>query len=155
MHSLWAVTRRRSVARTLERLDATIADAMERWGHPILRLTVAVVFIWFGLMKVAGVGPITDFVAATIYLVPPELFVPLLGVWEVTIGLCLLYRPLIRLGVALLFLQLPGTFLPMIVLPAVVYETFPHVLTIEGQYIVKNLVIIGAAIVIGGTVRDE
>ena len=81
--------------------------------------------------------------------------VPILGVWEVLIGICLLYRPLIRLGIFLLFLQLPGTFLPVVLLPGVVFEQFPHVLTVEGQYIVKNLVIIGAALVIGGTVRNE
>jgi hypothetical protein len=71
------------------------------------------------------------------------------------IGLCLLYRPLIRLGIVLLFVQLPGTFLPIVLLPEVVFTTFPYGLTVEGQYIIKNLVIIGAALVIGGTLRDE
>ena len=71
------------------------------------------------------------------------------------IGLCLLYRPLIRVGILLLFLQMPGTFLPMVLLPEVVFVTFPFELTVEGQYIVKNLVIIGAALVVGGTVRED
>jgi len=55
----------------------------------------------------------------------------------------------------LLALQLPGTFLPMVLLPEVVYTTFPYGLTVEGQYIVKNLVIIAGALVLGSTVRDE
>ncbi|TYL38400.1 hypothetical protein CV102_11350 [Natronococcus pandeyae] len=145
----------RRYRRRFDELDATIAAQMDRWGMPVLRVAVAVVFIWFGGLKVFGVSPAADLVAATVYVVPPSLFVPVLGVWEVFIGLCLLYRPLIRLGIFLLFLQLPGTFLPLVLLPEVVYVAFPYALTVEGQYIVKNLVIIGAALVIGGTVRNE
>lgn len=96
-----------------------------------------------------------ELVANTVYVVPPELFVPVLGVWEVLIGLCLLYRPLIRLGILLLFLQMPGTFLPLVLLPEVTFARFPHALTLEGQYIVKNLVMIGAALAVGATVRED
>jgi hypothetical protein len=78
-----------------------------------------------------------------------------LGAWEVLIGVCLLYRPLIRLGIFLLFLQLPGTFLPIVLVPEVVFTTAPYALTVEGQYIIKNLVIIGAALAIGSTVREN
>jgi len=106
-------------------------------------------------VKVIGGSPAADLVAATVYVVPPELFVPILGVWEVLIGLCLLYRPLIRLRILLLFLQVPGMFLPVVLLPEVVFVTFPHELTVEGQYIIKNLVIIGSALVVGGTVRAD
>ena len=139
----------------LEAIDASIAAAMDRWSVPVLRAAVGIVFIWFGALKVFDVSPAADLVAATVYLVPPELFVPILGVWEVLIGVCLLYRPLIRLGILLLFLQMPGTFLPLVLLPEVTFVTFPHALTVEGQYIIKNLVIIGAALVVGGTVRTE
>lgn len=128
---------------------------MDRWGMTILRGAVAIVFIWFGALKIFDVSPAGELVAATVYLVPADLFVPILGVWEVLIGLCLLYRPLIRVGLFLLFFQLPGTFLPIILLPDVVFVSFPYALTVEGQYIVKNLVIIGAALVIGSTVRDD
>ncbi len=136
-------------------IDATIAALMDRWSIPVLRAAVGIVFVWFGALKVLGVSPAADLVASTVYVVPPELFVPVLGVWEVLIGLCLLYRPLIRVGILLLALQLPGTFLPLVLLPEVVYVAFPYGLTVEGQYIVKNLVIIGAALVIGSTVRNE
>ena len=136
-------------------IDAAIAGAMDRWSVPVLRVAVAVVFIWFGALKVFDVSPAADLVSRTVYFFPPETFVPILGVWEVVIGICLLYRPLIRVGIFLLFLQLPGTFLPVILLPEVVFRTFPYALTVEGQYIAKNLVIIGAALVIGGTVRSD
>lgn len=141
--------------RRFEQLDATIAAGMDRVGVPILRFAIAVVFIWFGTLKILDVSPAGDLVAATVYLVPADVFVPILGVWEVVIGLCFLYRPLLRLGILLLFLQLPGTFLPLILLPEVVFVSFPYLLTVEGQYIIKNLVIIGAALVIGGTLRDR
>jgi len=52
-------------------------------------------------------------------------------------------------------IQLPGTFLPLILLPDVVFTTFPYGLTVEGQYIIKNLVIIAAALVLGGSLSEE
>jgi len=138
-----------------DELDDTIAAQMDRWSIPVLRVAIAIVFIWFGALKVFGISPAGELVAATVYVVDPATFVPILGVWEVVIGICLLYRPLIRVGIFLLFLQLPGTFLPIVLLPEVVFTSFPYGLTVEGQYIIKNLVIIGAALGIGGTVRDS
>lgn len=126
---------------------------MDRYGRRVLRYTLAFVFIWFGALKPLDASPANDLVRRTIYWLPPEIFLPVLGWWEVAIGLCLLFRPLARLGLLLLFLQMPGTFLPLVVLPEACFEVFPFVLTMEGQYIVKNLVIIGAALVIGGTIH--
>jgi uncharacterized membrane protein YkgB len=148
-------SRVRSVRDAFDEVDRTIVGQMNRFGVPVLRVALGVVFVWFGGLKLAGGSPAADLVANTVYLLRPEVVVPALGVWEVLIGACLLYRPLIRVGILLLFVQIPGTFLPIVLLPEVVFVTFPHQLTVEGQYIVKNLVIIGAALVVGGTVRDE
>jgi hypothetical protein len=71
------------------------------------------------------------------------------------IGLCFLYKPLLHVALVLLFLHMPGTFLPIVLLPEKVFQAFPFVLTMEGQYIVKNLVLIAAAIVIGGKIRHR
>ncbi|WP_394326827.1 DoxX family membrane protein [Natrialba sp. SSL1] len=139
----------------LKQVDQAIAAWMGRWSVPILRVALGVVFIWFGALKIFEVSPVVDLVAATVYIVPPEVFVPVLGVWEVLIGLSMLYRPFIRVGIFLLFLQMPGTFLPLVLLPDVTFITFPYALTVEGQYIIKNLVIIGAALVVGSTVQGE
>lgn len=136
-----------------DRIDHRVSTAMARFGTPIVRIGIGVVFVWFGALKLIGVSPAGELVAKTVYFLPSDLFVPVLGVWEVLIGVCLLYRPLIRVGILLLFLQMPGTFLPVVLLPDVVFTQFPYGLTVEGQYIVKNLVIIGAALVVGGTVR--
>ncbi|WP_277543373.1 hypothetical protein [Haloarcula laminariae] len=144
----------RTVRDWFDELDRAITGHMDRLGVPVLQVGFGVVFIWFGGLKIIGGSPAAELVANTVYILDPAVFVPILGVWEVLIGLCLLYRPLIRLWIFLLFLQMPGTFLPMVVLPDVVFATFPYQLTVEGQYIVKNLVIIGAALIVGGTVRE-
>jgi uncharacterized membrane protein YkgB len=128
---------------------------MERYGGRMLHLALGVIFIWFGALKTFATSPADALVRATVYWVDPDWFIPVLGVWEMMIGLCLAFRPLLRLGILLLFLQLPGTFLPMVLLPEVVWARFPFILTMEGQYIVKNLVIIGAALALGGTLRTR
>ena len=67
----------------------------------------------------------------------------------------LVIRPLIRVAIFLLFLQMPGTFLPLVLLPHTCFEKIPWLPTLEGrQYIIKNLVLISAALVVGGTVRS-
>lgn len=136
-----------------DRLDRRIAGWMEKYGLVVLRVSLGLIFVWFGALKTLGISPAADLVKHTVYWFPPDLFVPVLGWWEVAIGVCLLLRPLIRLGLFLLFLQMPGTMLPLLLLPEVCFTQVPLGLTIEGQYIVKNLVLIGAAIVVGGTVR--
>lgn len=137
----------------LQRFDPLIASWMQRHGARVLHIALGVIFVWFGALKVVAASPADQLVRATVYWVDPDWFIPVLGLWEIAIGVCLAFRPLLRLGILLLFLQLPGTFLPMVLLPEVVWARFPFVLTMEGQYIVKNLVIIGAALVLGGTLR--
>ena len=133
--------------------DAKITQWMSRYGLPALRYSLAIIFIWFGMLKVIGYSPATELVIKTVYWFDPAWFVPFLGVWEMAIGLCFLYRPLVRIGIALLAPQMIGTLLPLILLPAVVFQGNLLLPTIEGQYIIKNLLIISAAIVIGATVR--
>ena len=140
----------------IDRVDRAVARWMKRYGYLILRIAVAVIFIWFGALKFfPGLSPATDLVKRTVYWFRPQVFIPILASWEVLIGICLLFRPLIRIALFLLFLQMGGTFLPLIILPQATWIRFPYAPTLEGQYILKNLVIIGAALVIGSTVRQE
>ncbi len=127
---------------------------MKQHGLKLLRISVAVIFIWFGFLKVIGFSPATELVTHTVYWFDPAWFVPFLGWWEVLIGLCFLFRPALRLGILLLAPQMAGTFLPLIVLPQVTWQgvLLP---TLEGQYIIKNLLIISAALVIGSHVHDR
>lgn len=128
---------------------------MGRYGHFALRMSLGVIYIWFGILKPLGMSPAADLVAATTPWVPSEFAIAFVGWWEVLIGVCLLVRPLLRVAIALLFLQMLGTFAPLVLLPHVTFNQPPFGLTIEGQYIIKNLLIISAALVIGGTVRRK
>ena len=138
-----------------DELDQKIARGMDKFGRLMLRISLAIVFIWFGILKLLDLSPAAELVARTVYWIPADVFVPILGWWEVAIGICLLFRPLIRIALMLLFLQMPGTMLPLVLVPDACYTQFPFGLTLEGQYIIKNLIIIGAAIVVGGTVRQK
>ncbi|MDO8579888.1 MAG: DoxX family membrane protein [Candidatus Omnitrophota bacterium] len=136
-------------------IDEAIARWMYRYGRFLLRISLAIIFIWFGALKVVDISPAQDLVTKTVYWVDPKLFIPILGYWEILIGVGLLFRRLIRVAIFLLFLQMPGTALPLFILPDVCFTQFPFGLTMEGQYIIKNLVLISAALVIGGTVRGR
>jgi uncharacterized membrane protein YkgB len=135
-------------------VDRALTRWMARYGVVVLRVALGVVFFWFGALKLfPGQSPAEDLVRNTIYFVDPDLFIPVLAVWEMAIGLGLIFNLFMRLTLLLLFLQMPGTALPLFLLPEAVWVRFPFVLTIEGQYIVKNLVLIGAGLVLGGMVR--
>ena len=141
--------------RAFDQIDRRIAGWMRRHGHAFLRVSLGVVFIWFGALKPLGMSSAAPLVAKTVYWFDPGVFVPILGWWEVAIGLGLLWRPMVRVALLLLFLQMPGTFLPLVLLPEICFERVPFAPTLEGQYIIKNLVLISAGIVLGGAVRGE
>jgi uncharacterized membrane protein YkgB len=135
-------------------LDRRIVEWMASHGLAVLRVSLGIVFLWFGILKfIPGMSPAEGLVRNTVYFVDPDLFLPVLAVWEALIGLGLITGRFMRATLLLLFLQMPGTALPLVILPDVVWTNFPHALTLEGQYIVKNLVLIGAGIVLGATVR--
>lgn len=143
-----------------ESIDRRIADFMKRIGTPALRVSLAVVFLWFGLLKPLGMSPAADMVRQTVGWMPflsPDGWLSAIGWWEVAIGVTFLFRATIRVAIALLALQMVGTFLPLILLPEVTFQPgrIPYGLTMEGQYIVKNVLIISAALVVGGSVRGE
>jgi uncharacterized membrane protein YkgB len=141
----------------LTTVDRRIVRVMARLSVPALRLALGVVFVWFGALKLVGASPAADLVAATVGVaVNPDWFLPFLGLWEVAIGVCLAdplrlagrSAILTRVGIALLALQMPGTFMPLLVLPERCFDGFAP--TLEGQYIIKNLVLIAGALVLGG-----
>lgn len=137
-------------------VDKKIVLWLGHYGLKALRFSIAIIFIWFGFLKVIDYSPATELVKQTVYWVDSSWFIPFLGWWEVIIGFCFLFRPMIRVGIFLLVPQMAGTFLPLIVLSNVVFQQGSFLLpTLEGQYIIKNLVIIAAAMVIGATVRKH
>ena len=143
-----------TLATQFDAIDKAITAWMARYGLVFMRVSLGIVFFWFGALKlVPGLSPAEELVRNTTYFVQPDWFLPVLAIWEMAIGLGLIFGVFMRLTLLLLFLQLPGTALPLVILPDVIWTVFPHGLTLEGQYIVKNLVLIGAGLVLGGTVR--
>jgi uncharacterized membrane protein YkgB len=142
------------VLRRFDAVDLGITRWMARYGITLLRVALGLVFVWFGALKLQpGMSPAEDLVRATVPFLPGHLFLPFLGVWEILIGLGFLTGRALRGTILLLFLQMPGTMAPVFLLPERVFTSFPFALTLEGQYVVKNLVLVAAALVVGATVR--
>lgn len=89
----------------------------------------------------------------TFGLVPDNVNLFVLAAWECLIGLGLLTNKLMRAVLLLLFVQMIGTVSPIFLFPNEVFTRIPFAPTLEGQYIIKNVVLVSAAIVIGATVR--
>ena len=141
-------------------IDRGIAVFMGRWGTLALRLSFGVIFIWFGILKPFGISAAEPLIRATVPWLPlfeGGTWVAIIGWWEVAIGVAFLFRRTLRVAIGLLALQMFGTFMPLVMLPEVAFQAdrIPFGPTMEGQYIIKNLMIISAALVVGGTVRDS
>lgn len=136
------------------RLDRWMIAFMRTYGVRLLRWSLGVVFIWFGALKIIGRSPVADVVAETVYWVDPSWFVPFLGVWEMVVGVGLLFRVALRLTLLLFWLQMAGTFLTLVVRPDISFQGGnPLLLTETGEFVIKNLVLVSAGIVIGSTVQ--
>ena len=149
-------------AQLLSNFDATdkgITRWMARYGITLLRIGLGIVFFWFGVIKfVPGLSPAQDLAARTITMlsfgiVAPQVSIPLLAAWETLIGLGLITGKFMRVTIFLLLAQMLGTITPLFLLPRETWRVFPIAPTLEGQYIIKNIVLVSAALVIGATVR--
>ena len=142
-----------------DRVDVRVTNWMARYGILLLRISLGIVFFWFGVLKFfPGLSPAQDLAARTIStlsfgLVPPTISLPVLAAWECLIGLGLITGKFTRITLLLLFLQMFGTILPLFFFPGESFVRFPYAPTLEGQYIIKNLVLVSAGLVIGATVR--
>jgi uncharacterized membrane protein YphA (DoxX/SURF4 family) len=139
-------------------LDLVMIRWMARFGPVLLRVSLGIVFVWFGILKFfPNVSPAQDLAMRTISvltagLLPHRLALPLLAAWECLIGLGLLLGRGLRGILLLLYMQMLGTLTPLVLFPSEVFTIVPYVPTLEGQYIIKNLVMISAGIVVGATV---
>jgi uncharacterized membrane protein YkgB len=140
-------------------LDRAITRWMARHGMTLLRISIGIVFFWFGILKfVPGLSPADELATRTISalsfgLVQPELSRPILALWEVVIGLGFISGRFMRVIIPLLFAQMIGTVTPLVLFSNEMFSQFPLVPTLEGQYIIKNIIIVSAAIAVGATVR--
>ena len=69
------------------------------------------------------------------------------------IGVGLITGRFLRATLLLLVVQMLGTLTPLVLFPTETFTIFPVAPTLEGQYIIKNLVLVAAAMVVGATVR--
>jgi uncharacterized membrane protein YkgB len=138
---------------TAATIDIAIIRFLRRWSIPALRLSVGIVFVWFGALKVFDVTPVADLVARTIYWFEPSWVVPVLGAFEILVGIGLVFKIALRATLLLFAGQMVGTFLVLVLLPEVSFQGGnPLLLTVEGEFVVKNLVLLSAGMVVGATV---
>lgn len=142
-----------------DRLDRAITGWMAEHGITLLRVSLGVVFFWFGVLKFfPGLSPAQELATRTISTltlgaIPPRVAIVILAAWECAIGLGLISGMFLRATLLLLFVQMLGTITPLLLYPFDTFYRFPYAPTLEGQYIIKNFVLISAGIVIGATVR--
>ena len=134
--------------------DARIRTFLGSAGVTALRISIGLVFIWFGLLKVLDVSPVSDLVERTVYWFDPDFVVPALGAFEIAVGTLLVLNRSLRVALALFAAQMLGTFLVFLIVPDVAFrDGNPFLLTVEGEFVVKNLVLLAAGMVVGSRVR--
>ena len=142
-----------------QRVDVRLTNWMARYGLVLLRVSLGVVFFWFGVLKFfPGLSPAQDLATRTIDrltfgLMPANVSIVILATWECLIGLGLIFGVFMRATLLLLFLQMLGTVTPLFFFPHETFTQVPFAPTLEGQYIIKNVVLVSAGLVIGATVR--
>ncbi len=155
LHRIFASRPMEALRQAENRLYETTAHA----AVVATRVGLGAVFFWFGILKLFPLKIPIDALAERILItitfhhIGAPTLLHILGVWECVIGLGFLSGRFLRAAVGLLFLQMPGTFLPLVLLRHETWYRFPLVPTFEGQYIIKNLVLISAGVVIAVTAR--
>lgn len=136
----------------------TVEERVVHWARTyavtLLRYAFALIYFWYGFLKVLGISPADELVYRSIDWIGFPHFGVFLGMWEMIIGVGFAYKPLNRLALLMFFLKIPGTFFPLFTSPEKCFTIFPYGLTLEGQYIFKNLIMIAAALVLVGSLRN-
>jgi uncharacterized membrane protein YkgB len=149
-----AVTTRPAWEQKLLRLDMTLTQLLARYSLTLLRVSIGIVFVWFGAQKfVPGLSPAEPLIRESISFLSMDWFLPFLAIWEVVIGLGFITGRFMRATILLLLMQMGGAMSPVILRPDLIFSAFPYGLTLEGQYVIKDIILISAGLVIGATVR--
>ncbi len=133
----------------LHKIDLEFINFAKKISVPFARLSIFIVFFWFGALKVFGYSPasglVKNLLAQTIPFMSPDQFVVLFGFFEIIIGLLFVIKGMERIVIPLLLLHMVTTILPLFFLSN---QTWSHLFvpTLEGQYIIKNLVIIAVSV---------
>jgi uncharacterized membrane protein YkgB len=140
---------------TFNTLYFKFSTLVEKNSICMMRVALAIVYIWFGALKVFGMSPAGELVEKTVYWFKPEIFVPILGICEIIIGLGLLVKRFIPITIVLLLSHMAVTFFPVFIVQAVCFDAFPYQPTLVGQYVIKNIVLISGALIIAGKYNEK
>ena len=126
-----------------------LTKVVEKHAHTALRIALGLVFLWFGILKFTPMSPVARLVADTLPFVPAKLLIPALATFEVLVGLMLLVGRWTTMVVVVMMAHLSGTFLVLVTQPAVAFQDGnPLALTMTGEFVVKNVVLIAAGLVL-------
>ncbi len=148
-----------SLRRKLEALEARIVPWLACYSVTILRVGLGCIFLGFGLLKFfPGFSPAEELVTQTLGvlsfgLVPVRVGVVLVASLECAIGLGLITGRFLRTSLALLGFQMLGAMSPLVLFPSELFSGPLHAPTLEGQYVLKDVVLISAGLVIGTTLQ--
>lgn len=143
------------------KLDNVLIPIFQKYGLTVLRISLGIVFTWFGVLKFfPNVSPAETLATDTIDvltfgMVSHTLGIKILALWETAIGLGFLFNRFQRTVLFLLWTQMAGAWMPLVIFPDKMFIYFPFVLTLEGQYIIKNLVLIASTFVLGAYVSTN
>ncbi|HKN98795.1 MAG TPA: DoxX family membrane protein [Pseudonocardiaceae bacterium] len=146
-----AATARAGLLELATRTLNGVAGRSARFGPTVMRCALGLVYIWFGALKLAGRSEVFNLIAVTVPFADPHVFVPILGVIEVLLGIGLVSGRLPRLVLLGIIAHLVGTFLTFVTAPSWMWRgDNPLLLTTDGEFVLKNLVLISAALVLFG-----
>jgi len=116
-----------------------------------IKISLAIVYVWFGALKVLGVSPVEELIKETYSWFPEPQFITFLGFWEMLIGVLLLFRKTLKTGLILMWLQMGGIFLGLVFSPSIYFRNLNiFLLTTEGEFVIKNLVLLSASYYLWG-----
>jgi uncharacterized membrane protein YkgB len=142
----------------LDRLEALVTRWLARYSVDLLRVSLGVVFLGFGVLKFfPGVSPAQGLAeeavaALTLGLIPGSVGLVLVATIETVIGLSLITGRYVHLGLVWLGVAMVGILSPLVLVPSELFAR-PYEPTLEGQYVLKDLVLIAAGLVVATSVR--
>lgn len=116
-----------------------------------LRWSIGSCYLWFGALKlVPGLSPAELLAERTIGtltlgLVAGKWALGLLAALEMSIGFALITGLMLRTALVVLIGHMICTLSPIVIFPQEVFTHVPYGLTLVGQYIIKNFVIMSGA----------
>lgn len=149
----------KSIVGIYKRVEKIVTRWMAVRSILFLRIALGIIFVWFGALKFfPDLSSAENLAARTIEKITfgkitDKTAIIILASWECLIGIGCILGKFMRITLVLLFLQMIGTLMPLFLFPELSFNRVPYAPTLEGQYIIKNLVIIASAIVLLATVR--